>query len=97
MNSQLSLTDIPTEEDARRRWQDEAFTWLERWLTQHPVLFAEDVQADLAVMVGVPVDKAWLGPVVRRLASAGYIRKDGYRTGSNGSPKDVWLSLRYRR
>jgi hypothetical protein len=95
VNAQLSLEDIPTAVDAKARWQDDATAWLRLWLTTHPILFCEDVQAQLADAVGPPGDKAWLGPVVRRLAAVGAIRKDGYRQGSNGSPKDVWRSQRY--
>jgi len=95
MVEQLSLGDIPTEADAKARWQADATEWLRMWLTQHPVLFAEDVQSELADAVGPPAKTSWLGPVVKRLAASGAIARAGYRTGSNGSPKPVWESRRY--
>lgn len=96
VNAQLSLEDIPTATDAKARWQDDATDWLLLWLTTHPVLFAEDVQEPLADAVGAPGQTSWLGPVVRRLVASGAILREGYRTGSNGSPKPVWLSTRWQ-
>jgi len=77
-------------------WRLEADAWLQEYLLEHPTLFVDDVWE---LGCPLPKNRKAIGPLVKSLASRGFIVKSGEyrpRTQGHGSPADVWKSLIYQ-
>lgn len=77
-------------------WADEAYAFLESYLAEHAAMHVDDLWA--AGMPEPPEMRA-LGPLVRRAARAGIMRKSGRSlpsVRSHLSEKPLWLSNIYR-
>jgi hypothetical protein len=77
-------------------WRNAALAWIESYLLDHPTLFVDDIWT---LGCPEPVNRKAVGPLVKSLASRGFIVKSGQyraRTQGHGSPADVWKSLIYQ-
>lgn len=77
-------------------WRNAATAWIEAYLLDHPTLFVDDVWA---LGCPEPVNRKAIGPLIKSLASRGFIVKSGEyrpRTQGHGSPADVWRSCIYQ-
>lgn len=74
-------------------WEDEAVAAVRKFAETHESFIAEDVRETCSVPKDV--DPRAFGHVMRRAASLGIVRADGYApaNSSNRSPKVRWKSL----